>query len=280
MFDRIRDSWELVKASANVLQADKELIVFPIVSSLALLFVTATFALPFMLSGLFDSFMAGETRVFGFVVLFVFYLVQYFVIIFSNTALVGAAMIRLDGGDPTLSDGFQIAWERVSTILGYAAISATVGVILRSLSNRDSWLSRIAASVVGLAWNLATFLVVPVLVIENVGPIEALKRSAYLLKETWGEQIIGNFSIGLISGLITFIVILFNIVFAVLAISLDLVALAILVVAMSVIGLIILSLITSTLTGIYTAAVYRHAAGNPTGNFFREDLVVNAFRRK
>ena len=130
MMDRIRNSWELVKASAGVLQADKELIVFPVVSSLALLLVTATFAIPFLLSSLFDSIIAGESRVLGFIVPFAFYLVQYFVIIFSNTALVGAAMIRLEGGDPTLADGFRIAWERVGNIFGYALVSATVGMIL------------------------------------------------------------------------------------------------------------------------------------------------------
>jgi hypothetical protein len=280
MVDRIRNSWELVKASAGVLQADKELIVFPIVSSLALLLVTATFAIPFLLSSLFDSIIAGQSQFVGYIVLFVFYLVQYFVIIFSNTALVGAAMIRLEGGDPTLADGFQIAWARVGNIFGYSLLSATVGMILRILSERDGFLSRIAASIFGLAWSLATFLVVPVLVIENVGPIEAVKRSGSLLRETWGEQIVGNFSISVISTLITVVVVFLNVVFVIAALAADLFAIAILVVALSVIGLIILNLITSTLTGIYTAAVYRYAAGNASGDFFPEDLVTNAFRRR
>jgi hypothetical protein len=159
-------------------------------------------------------------------------------------------------------------------------VSATVGLILRILSERSNRLARFAASIFGLAWNLATFLVVPVLVIENVGPIEAIKRSAALLRETWGEQIVGNFSISVISTLITVVVVFLNVVIVIAALAVDLLPVAILVVALSIIGLIILSLITSTLTGIYTAAVYRYAAGNSSGDFFREDLVTNAFRRR
>ena len=74
MFARIKNSWELVKASAAVLSADKELIIFPIVSSIGVLLVTLSFALPFFVSGLLDSFLAGESRILGYGVLFLFYL--------------------------------------------------------------------------------------------------------------------------------------------------------------------------------------------------------------
>ena len=102
-------------------------------------------------------------------------------IFFCNTALVGAALIRLRGGDPTVADGFRIAASRVGPILGYALIAATVGMVLRAISERSGFLGRLVVSLVGFAWNLATFLVVPVLVVEDVGPIEAVQRSASYL---------------------------------------------------------------------------------------------------
>lgn len=280
MFDRIAISWELVKASAQVLKADKELIVFPVVSAIGVLLVSLSFALPFFLTGLLDSLLAGEARVFGYGVLFLFYLVQYFVVIFANSALVGAAMIRLEGGDPTLADGFRIAWSRLGTIFGYALISATVGLILRWLSERDNTLSRLAASVFGLAWNLATFLAVPVLVVEGVGPVEAVKRSASLLRKTWGEQIVGNFSIGLIFGLLSFAVILIDAALVVLLFSANAPALATGLIGLGILGLVFLSLLSSTLSGVYTAAVYQYATNQQTSQFFRPELVVGAFRNK
>ncbi|MFL7869629.1 MAG: DUF6159 family protein, partial [Anaerolineales bacterium] len=208
MFNKIKNSWNLIKASAAVLQADKELMIFPILSSIGVLIVTATFAFPMMAAGVFDNIVAGSSQYLTYLVLFLFYVVQYTVIIFANAALIGAAMIRLKGGDPTVSDGFRIAFQHIGSILGYALLSATVGMVLRMISERSGTLGRIVISLVGLAWNLATYLAVPVLVIEGLGPVEAIKRSTGLLKKTWGEQIVGNFSIGLIFVLATVLMIL------------------------------------------------------------------------
>lgn len=279
ILERISNSWELVKASAAVLRADKELIVFPIVSSIGVLIVTATFALPMLAAGIFDSLVAGESEVLGAVVAFLFYVVQYVVIFFANTALIGAAMIRLRGGDPTVRDGLRIAYSHVSQILGYALIAATVGMILRWISERGGTLGRIASSLFGLAWNIATFLVVPVLVVEDVGPIDAVKRSAELLKQTWGEQIAGNLSIGLIFGLLSVVALLLGVPVIVLAAMSESIALVVLSVVVLVLVLVFLGLINSALSGIYRAAVYRYAVTGETG-YFRQDLVENAFRHK
>jgi hypothetical protein len=280
MFRRIANSWELIKASAAVLQADKELIAFPIVSAIGVLLATITFFLPLAFAGAFDALLAGGATVLGIVVLFLFYLVQYFVIIFANSALVGAAMIRLGGGDPTLGDGFRIAFSRFGAILGYALISATVGVVLRLLSERAGSLGRIVVSLVGLAWNIATYLVVPVLVVEEVGPVDAVKRSVSLLRRTWGEQIAGNLSIGLVFGLVALLVGILGVGLIVLAITWEVLALVVAAVVVIVLLLTILALVSSTLSGIYTAAVYQYAVTGETGGFFRQDLVEGAFRRQ
>ena len=281
MFTRLSNSWELVKASWGVLRADKELVVFPIVSAVASLVVLLTFAVPLFLSGIFEAMFAAEigaVRIFGYAILFVFYLVQYFVILFVNTALVGAAMIRLDGGDPTVGDGFRIAWEHVGAVFGYAVISATVGLILRWLSQRGA-IGRIVSSLIGLGWSLATFLVIPVLVVEDVGPVEGVKRSARMLRDTWGEQIAGNISIGLVFGLLIFITIVAGIaVTAGLAILTGSVALIALSVVFFVVAVVALALLSSTLGGIYSAAVYRFAAGKDTDIFFSRELVESTFR--
>ncbi len=280
MFRRIANSWELIKASVEVLRADKELIVFPIVSAIGVLLVTATFALPMLFAGLFDAIFAEGATVLGFVVGFLFYLVQYFVIFFANSALVGAAMIRLRGGDPTVGDGFRIALGHSGSILGYALISATVGMILRWLSERAGLIGRIVISLIGMVWNVATYLVVPVLVMEDVGPVDAIKRSVELLKSTWGEQIVGNFGVGVVFGLLSFLVILASVPLIILAVSAESLALIVLVVVVLALALVFIGLINSTLSGIYTAAVYQYAVTGETSSYFRQDLVQNAFRHK
>src|SRR5690242_11573153 len=114
MFEKFSRSWTLIKASAGVLRSDKELLLFPVVSAVCTLLVGATFILPAIGLELFEQ---GKFGIGSALLAFVFYLCQYTVIFFFNTALVGAAMIRLEGGDPTVADGLRIARGKLVPIL-------------------------------------------------------------------------------------------------------------------------------------------------------------------
>lgn len=275
MFEKLSRSWELVKASAAVLRSDKELMLFPVLSGIATLVVLATFLLPMLALRVFaDGFGIGGA-VFG----FLFYFCQYTVIIFFNCALVGAAMIRLDGGDPTLRDGFDAAKSRLPSILGYAAISATVGVLLQAMKSKDNFLVRLLGSGLGAAWTLATFLVVPVLVSRDIGPIDALKQGTALLKRTWGENAIGQVGIGAAFGLITFAVVLLGVGLVVLAAQAS-IALAIAVGVAFAIGVLLLGIYQAALSGIYSAALYRYAVSHETPAAFRGVALAQAFAPK
>lgn len=276
MFEKFSRSWGLVKASASVLRADKELMLFPILSSLATLLVLATFALPIFTLKLFDN----GFNIVGAVLGFAFYFCQYSVIVFFNSALVAAATIRLEGGDPTFSDGIRAAKARLPAILGYAAIAATVGVLLQSLKNRDNnVIVRMVGSGLGMAWTLATFLVVPVLVNREIGPIEALKESVALLKKTWGENAIGNVGIGAAFSLITMFVVLAGILATFFAWQVSM-GLGIAVAVAFVIGVLVLGVTQSALSGIYSAALYRYAVSHEAPVEFRGMALESAFAKK
>ena len=279
MFARISNSWSLVKASWAVLSADKELIIFPIIAFVGSIIVTITFAVPMALTRLFEGVNSGSSQITLAILVFLFYLVQYTIVIFANSALVGAAMIRLKGGDPTVGDGLRIASQHFGAILGYALIASTVGMVLRWLSERGL-LGRIVSSLFGLAWNIVTYLVVPILVVEGVGPIEAVKRSGALLKKTWGEQIVGNLGIGLVFTLIIFALILLFVPVIVAVAATKSAAVIISTIVLFVLVIIAFGLIGSALNGIYTAAVYRYATEGDAGSFFDTELVQNAFRAK
>jgi len=277
MFRRFSNSWQLVQASAAVLRADKELIVFPIISTLGVLLVSATFIVPIALSGRGEQL---EQSPLGFLLAFLFYVTTYFVIFFCNAALVGAAMIRLRGGDPTVSDGLKIALGHAGPILGYALLSATVGMVLRAIQERAGFLGRIVVGLIGLAWNVGTFLAVPVLVSEKIGPIGAVKRSVELLKKTWGEQVIGNSGIGLVFGFIIFGAILVGgAVIAAAAVTGSTPAIFA-AGGLVVLTVMVLAILNATLSSIYTAAVYLYAAEGATGSMFRPEQIQGAFRAK
>ena len=280
MFGTFSRSWELAKASLGVLRSDKELILFPFISFIALVIVTLSFAVPwFILGGLSAAQRDGGPGVTTYLLAFAFYVVAYTVTFFFNSALVGAATIRLDGGDPTLGDGLRIAFSRLPQIIGYALIAATVGMVLRWITERAGFVGQIVGGLLGFAWNVATFLVVPVLVVEKVGPIEAVKRSGGLLRRTWGEQLVGHFGIGLVFGLLSFAAIVIGVLLIVLAAQVSAaLAVAFVVVTVLVVGLI--ALIGTAASGIFTASLYRYATKGEGGSAFRNETLAAAFRQK
>jgi hypothetical protein len=278
MFDRIRRSYDLVQASAQVLRQDRHLMLFPLISAVAMVLVALAFLLPVFGLSSIDGLEQNGKLVYS--VAFLFYVVQYFVIIYFNTALVGAAMIRLDGGSPTLGDGLRIANGRLPTILGYAVVSATVGVILRAIQERVGFVGRIIVAFIGAGWAAATFLVVPVIVARDRGAFGSISESADLLKRTWGENLVGQGGLGIVFTL------LYGALFGVFALFAWLYGPALgpvaIIVALALVALAFLALVLvhSTLTGIYSAAVYRYAAGSSGTPGFDQQVLASAFRTK
>lgn len=284
MFTRFSRSWRLVKVSAGVLAKDKELLVFPLLSAVCAVIVAAAFVLPALGLGALDGLGEGDIgaglHLGAYVLGFLFYLVQYFVIFFFNSALVGAALIRLEGGNPTVRDGLRIASSKIVPILGYAAIAATVGVLLRAIQERAGWLGRIIVGFLGVAWTAASFLVVPILVTRNIGPIDAVKESAVLLKDTWGENLMGRGGVGLVFGFVFFGLILLGAgVITAAAFSGSSVLIG-LVVILVVLALMVAGLVQAALSGIYSAALYRYATGEGDTEGFNGDLLEKAFAVK
>lgn len=277
MFDKISRSWTLVQASAAVLRSDKELLLFPVISSIATLLVAITFMVPVVGLRIFEG---GDIGVLGGIVGFAFYLCQYFVIFFFNTALVGAAMIRLEGGDPTVADGLRIARSKAGVILGYAAIAATVGLLLQMVREKSGVIGKIVVGLVGMAWTLASFLVVPILVSRDVGPIDAIKESIDLLKRTWGENVAGNVGIGMAFGLITMLVVVLVIGLVIAAAAVGGVKLAIVVGVLGGLAIALVAVIQAALSGIYSAAVYRYAVDGQAPAGFAGSQLQAAFQPK
>ena len=276
MAGRFSRSLDLAKASWSVVSADKELLLFPVLSVCALLLIVGSLAVPVLALGRFSPETAGDGM---YLSAFLFYVLSYFIALFFNTALVGAAMIRMDGGNPTLKDGLAIAWERVGKIFAYAVIAATVGMFLRAIEERVGWLGQIVVKLVGVAWALATFMVVPILVTRDVGPVDAVKESAGLLKETWGENLIGNAGLSLVFMAAYFGLIVLGAICVVVAAMTKLPVLIGVTILACVIGFVFLMTLQATMQGVYSAALYRYATQNGAATpGFSNDLMALAFK--
>ncbi len=279
MFDRLFYGWELAKDSLHVLRLDKELLVFPLFSGVACMLVLASFGIPLWNSP-YANVVFGEGEIpqdpVAYAILFAFYFVNYFVIVFFNSALVACAIIRFRGGDPTVMDGFRASFSRLPQILGWALVSASVGMILRVIESRSEKAGQIAAALLGAGWTIATFFVVPVLVVERANPLEAVKRSLSILRKAWGESIGAHFGIGAMVFVASLICIL-PIVGGGFAIGAGLVVPGGILIACGVLGLILVSLISSALDSILLAALYLYAADGAVPEQFDKGLLRQAF---
>ena len=277
---KFRNGLALATQSWRVLMLDKELLVFPLLSGIACFLLLASF-----IGALFASGMKirDPEQIEGvyWVALFLYYFINYFIIVFFNCALVACAMIRFRGGDPTVADGLKAARERIGLIAAWALLAATVGVVLRMIEERVGFLGKIVIWILGAVWTLATFFVVPVLVMENLGPIDAAKRSVEIVKKAWGESIVGNLGIGILTFLaMLFLVVPCAILTVVVAVKTGSIAVAIGGAALTVALLVLISLVSSALASILLSALYLFATGGRVPPGFEPARLKAAFTAK
>jgi hypothetical protein len=268
---RIRQGWELTKKSWALLRGNRQLFRFPIFGALASLVVVGVAIVPGVY--LIDD---GQ-RVLGGALTAVGLFVSAFVATYFGVGLAATADAIFHGRDATFGDGMAVARERVGAIAGWAALSAIVGVLFAAIRQGGSIGEAIIGTLGAAAWSLITFLAVPVIAIEGLGPIATLKRSAGLFKERWAGQVTGNVAIGgivLLLGVLPAIVLIGAGVFlwasdegsaglaggAVIA----LVGICLLVVSM---------LVVQAMRGVFGVALYRFASeGEVASGFTRADL--------
>jgi hypothetical protein len=261
-----------VKASFRILSQDRKLLVFPVLSGIFTLLVVISFILPLFLSGaVFGQASAGPAP--WYVLLFLFYVVSYFVAIFFNTALITCVHALLQGRETSIRDGLSNSVRHIVPILMWAIIAATVGMILRTVQNRVGFIGKIAVAIVGGIWSLVTIFVVPVLVLEDKGVVDATKESIALFRKTWGESVVGSISIGVIFGAIL-IVGLLGVFAALLAGSAAVILLAI---ALFVVLLAVVSVVASAMQGIFVTALYTYAKTGNVPTAFGKGVLENAF---
>lgn len=265
MFAKLTYTWSLMRASWDVLRQTKRLLLFPILSSICCLLVAASFVVPMVMTGGWKP-PAGnappEQKFTYYAILFLFYFCNYTVITYFNVATVAGAIARMMGGEPTIGGCLSAATKRLHLILGWAAVSATVGLVLRLIEDRSPKIGQFVAAILGTAWALASFLVVPILVVDNKGPIAALTESGRLLRKTWGQQVVGNFSFGLVFFLLALPVFALFAVGIYAAVALHMVLLGVACIAVAIVCFIGLALVQATLQSVFQAAVFMYAQGN------------------
>jgi hypothetical protein len=270
-------TWELMKSSWHVLMRDKVLLLFPAISAVACILVLVTFIVPaiaLLPAGLRGT-LRGNAQVWEYALLFCYYVCNFFVVFYFNAALVAFVAERLRGGEPTLGGSLREAAECLPQIAAWAIVSSTVGIVLKMLESRAGFLGRFVIMIVGVAWALVTYFVVPLIVIERKGAIEAIGESKDLLGKTWGKQIVSGLGYGLIGFLLTVpaIVIVLVALFGAIASGFQHVGSLGLLAVAAVLYLLALGIVMSALRAIFGTVLYLYAkTGKAPEGFAAEDL--------
>jgi hypothetical protein len=276
---RIERGWALTKESWQVLQRDRSLLVFPILSTIFAILATIAIWVPVVITtGLFINNESVDNRVlYGLSAVMAY--IWTFIAIFFNVALAACAVRSLRGEDTTVGEGLTAAARRIGPILGWTLVATTVGLILNALEQRLPLAGRIAAWLTGAAWAIATFFVVPVLALEGHGPWRSLKRSAAIVKARWGEGATGAATIGVVTFVATFVIVLVGAFGGALVMAMtneQLLAGAIW--AITIVGVVVVAIISSALNQIFRVAVYEYAVTGGTPSGFDSALLQTAFK--
>jgi Family of unknown function (DUF6159) len=273
---KLASSLELMEASWEVLKKDKEILIIPVISGISVMVMLASFVIPVILAGNTDLIqrLLKEDRDLAITISFIFYFLNYLIVVFFNSAIVACATIRMGGGDPTLLDGLNIASSRIFKIIMWAFVAASFGMLLRLIQGRSNLLGKAISGLLGMAWSLTSYLVIPVLVNENKWPFDAFADSIDLLKKVWGEELVGSFSFGLIfaiASLPAYFLLGIGVYSGGSILFLTLIA--------AIAYFLVLSIFHSALQGIFQAALYQFASFGNVPSGFREDQLRHAIQK-
>jgi hypothetical protein len=284
MFESLSRSWDFTKLSYGLLREHKHLTLFPVFSTAAAFLVLASFILPLWQYGLFEEWSAAMDSTSEqpqdatmYVTAFLFYFCNYFVIVFFNTALCACVMEILEKGSATVSFGLKFALRRIHSIFGWALISAVIGMLLKAVERHQKG-GRLIAAFLGSGWTAMTYFVVPVIVTDGVGPIEAFKRSMRTLKTTWGTAMMGNFSMGTIAFLLMLPIFALGGLLCWLAFTNNSDVLLFVAIMSTVLMVVIAIAATTAADGIFKAYLYTYATGRGLPDDVDSHAFEDAFR--
>jgi len=283
---RIQKGLDITHESWQVLRAHRELLVFPVLSAIMTASIVGTIVSAGLLIPSFGQWgmavlhaeeaqSVGEQAV-GIACLLVFYFVQWSIVIYFNTALVGCALSRFSGGDPTVKDGFRLANRRLPQIFAWAMFASVIGTIFSAIEQRLGWFGKIAIRLVGLSWAVATYFVVPVLAEEGTGPLTAVKKSVKLLRKTWGEGLTGNIAIHIASWGVAFVLIGLGLFGFMTAVFFESVVIGVVTGAILVICFVLMAIVTSALHQVFLAGLYEYAKTGSVPEGFSENSMRQA----
>jgi hypothetical protein len=277
----------ILLACMSILTADSTLILFPLISGICTLLVSLSF-LPFIdpvvwkdLASHHHHHQLQQTtgpvtahELWEYCKMFAFYFCNYFIITFFNTGLTACAMRHMRGEVTGFRDGIYEAYIRLPQILSWSVICAIFATVMRIVESRSQSIAVIfAAALSGIAFSVASYFVIPVMIAENKGPIDALKQAGTLFRKTWGEQLISGLGFGVVMVVMLIPAVLLFAIGCYMASK----VLMVTFMGLALVWFLACVLVQSALEVIFRTALYNYAVGGTVAEEFETDDMKLAF---
>ena len=280
--------WRLMQEAKDVVGQYRRLALFPLLSMLCLILGFFVLAIPVALAlgapgksiaatlGNGFGLLEGKLTIKSIWFVFPLYFLEYFTVVFFNTALACSALSAFRGEDVSVMAGLRMAAKRIPTLLAWTLVASTVGLVLRLIEEGADSVARFFSEILGALWSLAIVLVVPVLAAEELGPVDALRRSATLFKKTWGEDVGGSLGGMMVVGLLLLLVVL---PLAILSFYLFSSNPPLLIAGLAICGVIVLALcaVVSACEMVFKTILYSFATSGPLPGDLDADALRDAF---
>jgi len=280
--DKLKRSWLLTRITLRIVFThDRELLVFPLVTGL--LVVGASLTSTFVVSksaSIVSVRMHTDPGIFSAVLLLLLLTNTLFGMCITHTT-----RVRLEGGDASLWQSLKFGLRNYHRALAWMMCSLAAASLLTSLRKSSNkvgvlgrWLLRPIASLLEVAWGIAKLLVIPAIVYEGHGPIDALRASVQAIKRTWGEALTRHLGFRAISNVLYFIGILAALVAAFVppaGSTAQLIGFQVVIAYFT--AVIVLFHLVNT---VFNTALYHYATRGEAGLGFSREILEGSIRRE
>jgi hypothetical protein len=272
--DKVQNGWKICTLSLEVLKSNKTLIVFPLISCLALFIIISSFVFGFgfITDWHFERLNDPAHAFTRYLFTFLIYLISYTVAIFFNIALMHCVKLYFEDKAVSLSIGIKYSISRLGYIISWAAFAATVGLILKIIQDNVGKLGKILVGLLGIAWGISTFFVVPIVAYEDKSPWNALKESVNMMKKLWGESLTAEFSFGIMKlcAIVVFLIVAFLVAIVNIYAGIGL----------FILGMVLTFSVFSALNSIFISAIYTKVSSDINVKQFSDTTIADLFTTK
>lgn len=273
------DSRALTRQSWAVLKDNRYLLAYPVVG-IALAVIPFVVVVPGVL------FIASNQNWIGWALVAVGVYLLALVNSIVQAGLTVSAAAELEGGASSLGHGLGTAMGRLGRLARWAFVSAVVGALISALRGNNSGgivsviFRNVLAAAADVMWQLITFFVMPAMMLDDLGMIDAIKKSASTFKQRWGTQLSGGVRIGGLIGLIAVLPAILALVGGVVLSAIGAWAVGVPLAVIGLVVLVIAGLVLTAIRGVFSVVLYRYATQGVVEGGFTEEQLAGAVKIK